>query len=111
MLTNPVHTALLEEEKFRIYSNRGEIRETSDGLQRIFLRGRMYPGAKVTRSFGDFISHHIGVTSEPQIKMVDLSSNDKFFIVGSGGFWEALSIEEVIDLISDMNIGERETYG
>ena len=60
-----LHKASDETEAFRIYSNMGEIRETSDGEQRVFLRARMYPGLKTTRSVGDLLAHQIGVTSEP----------------------------------------------
>ena len=56
-LNDAGHHPSLEKEKFRIYNNRGEIRETSDGLQRIFLRARMYPGLKITRTIGDLIPH------------------------------------------------------
>ena len=56
-LTEPAHKPSLESEKYRIYSNRGEIRETSDGVQKLFLRARMYPGLKVTRTLGDMVPH------------------------------------------------------
>jgi hypothetical protein len=42
---------------FRIYDNRGEVRQTNDGKHRIFLRARMYPGLKVSRTIGDLIPH------------------------------------------------------
>ena len=55
--TEPAHKPNLKNEKYRIYNQRGEIKETSDGLQRIFLRGRMYPGLKISRTIGDLIPH------------------------------------------------------
>ena len=54
---NPLHKPSIDAERFRIYNNRGEIRETDDGVQRVFLRGRMYPGIKLSRSIGDLIPH------------------------------------------------------
>lgn len=63
------HTAKLGSEKYRIYDNNGEVRPTFDSQERVFLRGRMYPGLKTTRSLGDLIAHQIGVTSEPSFVM------------------------------------------
>ena len=56
-INKPAHKPDVNEEKFRIYNEKGEIRETSDGVSRVFLRGRMYPGLKVSRSIGDLIPH------------------------------------------------------
>lgn len=63
------HTAKLASEKYRIYDNNGEVRQTIDQSDRVFLRGRMFPGMKTTRSLGDLIAHQIGVTSEPSFVM------------------------------------------
>ena len=51
------HTAKNGSEKYRIYDNNGEVRTTHDSNERVFLRGRMFPGMKTTRSFGDLIAH------------------------------------------------------
>ena len=88
----------------RVYNNRGEIRETHDGLSRIFLRGRMYPGLKISRTIGDLIPHQIGVTSEPDFKVVKLSQYDKFCMLGTDGLWDFIGPEELIETINDMNI-------
>ena len=64
-INKPTHKPDNDEEKFRIYNEKGEIRETSDGLARVFLRARMYPGLKISRTIGDLIPHQIGVISEP----------------------------------------------
>ena len=56
-ITDIAHSPEIPSEKYRIYDNRGEIRETNDGKQRIFLRARMYPGLKVSRTIGDLIPH------------------------------------------------------
>jgi serine/threonine protein phosphatase PrpC len=89
-VTDVSHSPELPAEKYRIYDNRGEIRETNDGKQRIFLRARMYPGLKVSRTIGDLIPHQIGVISQPQFKTVELTNNDKYFIMGTDGLWEMM---------------------
>jgi serine/threonine protein phosphatase PrpC len=111
-LNDPAHKPSVQSERIRIYNNRGEIRETSDGLQRIFLRARMYPGLKISRTIGDLIPHQIGVCSEPQVSNIDLNLQfDKFFVMGTYGLWEFLSPEDLIELINDMPLSQRETQG
>ena len=55
--TNFLHRPEETKETYRIYDNRGEVRQTEDGIHRIFLRARMYPGLKISRTFGDLIPH------------------------------------------------------
>lgn len=40
----PEHTAKTPVEKYRIYDHKGEVRPTVDGCERVFARGRMFPG-------------------------------------------------------------------
>jgi hypothetical protein len=44
-----------------------------DKKPRVYVRGRMYPGLSTTRSLGDLLAHQIGVTSEPSVKVINLS--------------------------------------
>ena len=72
-MTYPPHKPDLQNEKIRIYNKRGEIRESPlDGKSRIYIRGRMYPALSISRSLGDLISHQIGVTSEPEIRIHEI---------------------------------------
>ena len=72
-LTEPEHTPIDQNEKIRIYNHRGEVRTlTHDKKTRIYVRARMYPGLSTSRSLGDLLAHHIGVTSEPNIKIMDI---------------------------------------
>ena len=43
-----------------------------DKKSKIYVRARMYPGLTITRSLGDLLAHHIGVTSEPDVKVHDI---------------------------------------
>jgi hypothetical protein len=73
-LTTPEHIPTDEIEKIRIYNHRGEIRTSAlEKKTRIYVRARMYPGLSTSRSLGDVLAHHIGVTSEPNVKVVDLT--------------------------------------
>ena len=95
----------------RIYDNRGEIRDAEDGKQRIFLRARMYPGLKVSRTIGDLISHQIGVISQPKTQMVDLTQNDKLLVVGTAGLWESLTPEDLSSTLSAANASQQQLLG
>lgn len=107
-INKPAHRPERDEEKIRIYNENGEIRETSDGLSRVFLRARMYPGLKISRTIGDLIPHQIGVISEPSFVAHSISqAYDKFFILASDGLWDYFGSEEVIDMINNMNSGQR----
>ena len=101
--TEPAHRPSLVSEKIRIYNNRGEVRETHEGIHRIYLRARMHPGLKVSRSLGDLIPHQIGVISEPEFKVIPISSMDKFLIIATDSVWEYVQPEYLIDYVNDMN--------
>ena len=105
------HHANVRNERFRIFGNNGEIRETFDGIHRVFLRGRIYPGLKTTRSIGDLLAHQIGVTSEPEIKQIPLQLGDKYMIVGVDCLWEYFSCQEIINFILKLPVSDRELHG
>lgn len=101
-LTFPEHTPADEDEKIRIYNNRGETRASPlDKKVRIYVRARMYPGLSISRSLGDILAHHIGVTSEPKIKKINITASDKFIAIATDGIWDFLEFEEVIEIIND----------
>lgn len=102
-MTYPPHLPTTQIEKIRIYNKRGEIRESPiDGKTRIYMRARMYPSLLNSRSIGDLLGHQIGVCSQPSIKIHDILTNDKFFIIGTSSLWEILAPEEVIDSITEL---------
>jgi len=65
----------------------------------------MYPGLKVTRTIGDLIAHQIGVTSEPNTRVINISSNDKFLVMGTDGLWDFLSPEALVRHLNQMPLG------
>lgn len=61
----------------RIYKNGGETRQgPADKKAKIYQRTRMYPALKVSRSLGDLLAHHIGVKSEPNVCVQDITHFD-----------------------------------
>ena len=84
----PLHSPEVPQEKVRIYNSKGEIKmSTTDMQHKIYVRARMYPGLPITRSLGDILAHHIGVTSEPNIVIKDLTGEEKFLTVATDGVW------------------------
>ena len=45
--------------------------------------------------------HRVGVTTQPEVKVVELTPNDSFIVLASDGVWEFISNQEVVDIIAD----------
>lgn len=105
-ILTPEHSPKVESEKIRIYNNRGETRTSLDSKVRIYVRARMYPGLSISRSLGDILGHHIGVTSEPKVKIQNIDPSDKVLAMATDGVWDVLSADEVIEIINDYGMRE-----
>lgn len=69
------------------------------GPSRVWLKTENIPGLAMSRSFGDYIASKVGVISEPEVKMHQLTADDKIMVVASDGVWEFLSNDDVMKLI------------
>ena len=100
---NTCHNPEKEEEKKRIEKNGGEVGRVNwadYGPQRVWYKGRKYPGLSISRSFGDFVSEPLGVFSVPEIKEFDVDyTKAKIIVIATDGIWEFLSNEKVRDII------------
>ena len=100
---NSCHIPEMEEEKKRIEKNGGEVSRVDwadFGPQRVWFKGRIYPGLSISRSFGDFISEPLGVFSIPDIKEYKIDyKNTKIMVIATDGIWEFLSNEKVRDIL------------
>jgi hypothetical protein len=67
---------------------------------RLWILGQEYPGTAFTRSIGDAIAETVGVTAEPEMLSLELTSNDKILVIASDGIFEFLTNRIVIDLCS-----------
>ena len=61
----------------------------------------MYPGVQVTRSLGDLIAHHIGVTSEPEFVVHDVQKQDTFMTLATDSVWKMLDPTEIGDIVAE----------
>lgn len=66
---------------------------------RLWVKNGMYPGTAFTRSVGDSTAENIGVTAEPEVTVLNLTSNHLFFVVASDGVFEFLPSQAVVDMV------------
>ena len=66
-------------------------------------------GLNMSRSLGDKLAHDVGVSSEPEIKLLELQrKKDRsfFLLLGSDGVFEVLSNQESCKIVVDaLNTG------
>jgi serine/threonine protein phosphatase PrpC len=62
---------------------------------RIYIRNRNFPGCGITRSFGDYLGHKIGMTSEPVVGATKITKSNKFLIIASRALWNVMTPKEV----------------
>ena len=51
----------------------------------------MYAALKVSRSLGDLLAHHIGVKSEPNVCVQDITNFDQFITIATDSVWSQMS--------------------
>lgn len=75
--------------------------EDDDGdPPRLWVQNGMYPGTAFTRSLGDSIAETIGVVSNPEIVVMELTPDYPFFVLASDGVFEFLSSQTVVDMVA-----------
>lgn len=99
------HVPTLPQEKKRIYQNGGEVRKlNNDYVEKVFVRGRIYPGLSVSRSIGDEVGAFIGVIDEPEINIYEINEqNDQFLLLGSKPVFNYLEDYEIINILSSFS--------
>ena len=91
-----------EEEKKRILENGGDIHPYYDengifeGPDRVYAKGKIYPGLCMSRTIGDLEAKKIGVISEPNIIVKKIDNNSKFLVIGSDGLWDVIKPYDII---------------
>ncbi|KAF2283025.1 hypothetical protein GH714_043392 [Hevea brasiliensis] len=74
--------------------------EDDDGdPPRLWVQNGMYPGTAFTRSIGDSIAETIGVVSNPEIVVFELTPHHPFFVLASDGVFEFLSSQNVVEMV------------
>jgi hypothetical protein len=127
IITKPFHVPSESQEKMRIYNNNGEVRggtylskknreqfgkkivENKPDFRtggfshidrpRVYRRGRMIPGTQVSRSFGDYLAHQIGVSSEPKVGKFTIGRQNEFLVIASSALWNVMTPKEVFQFV------------
>ena len=101
-----IHKPDIETEKERILENGGVIHPyydefgIYDGPNRIYEKGKTYPGLSLTRSIGDLEGQKIGIISEPEIVVKKIDSTCKYIVMGSDGLWDVIKPYDVRRIVN-----------
>ena len=101
-----IHKPDIQSEKERILSNGGVIHPYYDeygvfeGPNRVYVKGKTYPGLSLTRTIGDLEGEKIGIISEPEITIKKLDSTCKYIVMGSDGLWDVIKPYDVRRIVT-----------
>ena len=99
------HKPNIESEKNRIENKGGEIhpfyneKSEPEGDNRVWTKGKQYPGLSLTRAIGDTVGKKIGIISEPDFIIKRIDNRSKFIILGSDGLWDMLKPIDIIKIV------------
>ena len=105
-MISKIHKPDIPYEKERILSNGGVIHPYYDeygifeGPNRVYVKGKTYPGLSLTRSIGDLEAEKIGIISEPEIVVKKLDSTCKYIVMGSDGLWDVIKPYDVRRIVT-----------
>uniref|UniRef100_A0A7S0YI47 PPM-type phosphatase domain-containing protein n=1 Tax=Polytomella parva TaxID=51329 RepID=A0A7S0YI47_9CHLO len=106
------HKPTTPEEKNRILKSSGRVERLIDemgqpmGPYRVWLQYAWIPGLAMSRALGDVLAHQVGVISQPDHTVVDLTPQDKFIVLASDGVWEFISSKEAVDIVARFDNAE-----
>lgn len=106
------HKPTTPEERNRILNANGRVERLVDeagqpmGPDRVWLQYAWIPGLAMSRALGDVLAHQVGVISEPDHSVVELTTQDKFMVLASDGVWEFISSQEAVDIIAQHSTAE-----
>ena len=77
-----------------------------DKKSKIYVRARMYPGLSISRSLGDLLAHHIGVTSKPDVHIHEIVNTDKFITIATDGVWSNIELDDLGEIVDEFGLKE-----
>jgi serine/threonine protein phosphatase PrpC len=95
------------DERMRILNSNGRIAQGADadgnlaGPERVWIKDDDVPGLAMSRSIGDKISKIVGATSDPEVVIRRLGTEDKFVVLASDGVWEFISNQEAVEIVGE----------
>ncbi|XP_010529005.1 PREDICTED: probable protein phosphatase 2C 74 [Tarenaya hassleriana] len=89
-----------EAERIRKCRGRVFAHEDEPGVARLWLPNHNSPGLAMARAFGDFCLKDFGLISVPEVSHRHLTEKDEFVVLATDGIWDALSNEEVVEIVA-----------
>ena len=105
-IISKIHKPDIPSEKKRILEEGGVVHPfydefgIYDGPNRVYVKGKTYPGLSLTRSIGDLEAEKIGVISEPDIIFKKKDSTCKYLVLGSDGLWDVIKPYDVRRIVN-----------
>ena len=75
------------------------ISDNLSSIARVFSKTETGPGIAISRSLGDLMAHSLGVSSQPEVTLKIMDSEDKFVILASDGVWDVMNTPEVVGFV------------
>lgn len=100
------------EERARILAAGGRVDRLSDsrgqpvGPARVWLGESWVPGLAMSRALGDIVAHSAGVSSHPDVSVMEVTPQDRFLILASDGVWEFMDCQAAADLVAGCTSAE-----
>lgn len=105
-ILSKIHKPDIPSEHERIILNGGVIHPYYDefgvyeGPNRVYAKGKTYPGLSLTRTIGDLEGEKIGIISEPEIVIKKIDSTSKYVVMGSDGLWDVVKPYDVRRIVT-----------
>ena len=101
------HKPERRDEHLRIRSSGGRVGPSSSAVDPQYATMRVWsahpavhgPGLAVSRAFGDAVAHSCGVISVPEVRVRSIQPEDRWFMIGSDGVWDVMSLADVGEVI------------
>ncbi|XP_054785100.1 probable protein phosphatase 2C 65 [Prosopis cineraria] len=89
-----------EAERIRSCEGRVFAEEEEPDVYRMWMPDEDCPGLAMSRAFGDFCLKDYGLISSPDVFYRRLTEQDEFVVLATDGVWDALTNDEVIEIVA-----------
>lgn len=91
----PREAERIKRHKGRVFALRNE-----PMVHRVWLPHQNAPGLAMARALGDYCLKNHGVISEPEVTYRRLTKKDEFVVLATDGVWDALTNEQVVEIVA-----------
>jgi len=96
------HKPEIKEERMRIEKRGGQVLQDDNKTHRVWDKDHMFPGLNMSRAMGDLMGEiDAGISTEPSLKVYDITPEDEVLLICSDGIWTYLSFDEAVNIVSE----------